>query len=87
MWNRGEMRMRRTRHADEKNGEKCGKNDDLACAHHEISIKKIKIRSCAADTQAREGARIPPSHLPHFPLARRLLRIGIHTNIIECWCA
>jgi alpha-tubulin suppressor-like RCC1 family protein len=33
-------------------------------------IRKLKKSiSAAAQTQAREGAQIPPSHLPHFPLA------------------
>jgi hypothetical protein len=32
--------------------------------------RKFNIRSCP-DTQAREGAQMPPSHLPHFPLAKK----------------
>jgi hypothetical protein len=38
---------------------------------------KISNRNCP-DTQAREGAQIPPSHHSNFPVARWLARAACH---------
>jgi hypothetical protein len=44
--------------------------------------QKIIIRCCPV-TQARKGAQIPPSHPPHFPLAKWSSRLAASDSLLR----